>query len=162
MKEEDTLLKKIGKDNSFKVPDGYFANLTSEVMNRLPAEETNTIAESPVSMWTKVKPLLYLAAMFVGAALIIRSFSVDNNIAESPVSMWTKVKPLLYLAAMFVGAALIIRSFSVDNKPVPSADMAMGEEETEILSEEIIDYTLDRAMLDDYSLYVYLSDSDNE
>lgn len=125
MKEEDTLLKKIGKDNSFKVPDGYFANLTSEVMNRLPAEETNTIAESPVSMWTKVKPLLYLAAMFVGAALIIRSFSVGN-------------------------------------KPVPSADMAMGEEETEILSEEIIDYTLDRAMLDDYSLYVYLSDSDNE
>ena len=125
MKEEDTLLKKIGKDNSFKVPDGYFANLTSEVMNRLPAEETNTIAESPVSMWTKVKPLLYLAAMFVGAALIIRSFSVDN-------------------------------------KPVPSADMAMGEEETEILSEEIIDYTLDRAMLDDYSLYVYLRDSDNE
>ena len=125
MKEEDTLLKKIGKDNSFKVPDGYFANLTSEVMNRLPAEETNTIAESPVSMWTKVKPLLYLAAMFVGAALIIRSFSVDN-------------------------------------KPAPSADMAMGEEETEILSEEIIDYTLDRAMLDDYSLYVYLSDSDNE
>ena len=125
MKEEDTLLKKIGKDNSFKVPDGYFANLTSEVMNRLPAEETNTIAESPVSMWTKVKPLLYLAAMFVGAALIIRSFSVDN-------------------------------------KPVPPADMAMGEEETEILSEEIIDYTLDRAMLDDYSLYVYLSDSDNE
>lgn len=125
MKEEDTLLKKIGKDNSFKVPDGYFANLTSEVMNRLPDEETNTIAESPVSMWTKVKPLLYLAAMFVGAALIIRSFSVGN-------------------------------------KPVPSADMAMGEEETEILSEEIIDYTLDRAMLDDYSLYVYLSDSDNE
>lgn len=125
MKEEDTLLKKIGKDNSFKVPDGYFANLTSEVMNRLPAGETNIIAESPVSMWTKVKPLLYLAAMFVGAALIIRSFSVDN-------------------------------------KPVPSADMAMGEEETEILSEEIIDYTLDRAMLDDYSLYVYLSDSDNE
>lgn len=125
MKEEDTLLKKIGKDNSFKVPDGYFANLTSEVMNRLPDEKTNTFAEAPVSMWTKVKPLLYLAAMFVGAAFIIRSFSVDN-------------------------------------KPVSSADMAMGEEETEILSEEIIDYTLDRAMLDDYSLYVYLSDSDNE
>ncbi|EJX04655.1 hypothetical protein EVA_07232 [gut metagenome] len=125
MKEEDTLLKKIGKDNAFKVPDGYFANLTSEVMNRLPDKKTNTFAESPVSMWTKVKPLLYLAAMFVGAALIIRSFSVDNKL-------------------------------------VPSVDTAIGEEETEILSDEIIDYTLDRAMLDDYSLYVYLSDSDNE
>ena len=36
MKEEDTLLKKIGKEHSFKVPDGYFENLTSEVMNKLP------------------------------------------------------------------------------------------------------------------------------
>ena len=33
MKEEDTLLKKLGKENSFKVPEGYFENLTSEVMN---------------------------------------------------------------------------------------------------------------------------------
>ena len=35
MKEEDTLLKKLGKENSFKVPEGYFENLTSEVMNKL-------------------------------------------------------------------------------------------------------------------------------
>lgn len=34
MKEEDTLLKKLGKENSFKVPEGYFENLTSEVMNK--------------------------------------------------------------------------------------------------------------------------------
>ena len=40
MKEEDTLLKKLGKENSFKVPEGYFENLTSEVMNKLPEKET--------------------------------------------------------------------------------------------------------------------------
>ena len=34
MKEEDILLKKLGKENSFKVPDGYFENLTSEIMNK--------------------------------------------------------------------------------------------------------------------------------
>ena len=34
MKEEDTLLKKIGKEHSFKVPDGYFENLTSEVKRK--------------------------------------------------------------------------------------------------------------------------------
>ena len=34
MKEEDILLKKLGKENSFKVPDGYFENLTSEVMKK--------------------------------------------------------------------------------------------------------------------------------
>ena len=36
IKEEDEILRKVGKGNVFKVPDGYFENLTSEVMNKLP------------------------------------------------------------------------------------------------------------------------------
>ena len=39
MKEEDNILKKVGKENVFRVPDGYFENLTSEVMSRLPEKE---------------------------------------------------------------------------------------------------------------------------
>ena len=27
MKEEDNILKKVGKENAFRVPDGYFENL---------------------------------------------------------------------------------------------------------------------------------------
>ena len=53
MKEEDTLLKKLGKENSFKVPEGYFENLTSEVMNKLPEKEKVTLKEEPVSTWTR-------------------------------------------------------------------------------------------------------------
>ena len=49
MKEEDILLKKLGKENSFKVPDGYFENLTSEVMNKLPEKEKVAFKEEPVS-----------------------------------------------------------------------------------------------------------------
>ena len=79
MKEEDILLKKLGKENSFKVPDGYFENLTSEVMNKLPEKEKVVFKEEPVSTWTRLKPLLYLAAMFVGAALIIRVASTDHK-----------------------------------------------------------------------------------
>ena len=51
MKEEDILLKKLGKENSFKVPDGYFENLTSEVMNKLPEKEKVAFKEEPVSTW---------------------------------------------------------------------------------------------------------------
>lgn len=36
MKEEDKILKKVGTENPFRVPDDYFENLTSEVMSRLP------------------------------------------------------------------------------------------------------------------------------
>ena len=46
MKEEDILLKKLGKENSFKVPDGYFENLTSEVMNKLPEKEKLLLRKS--------------------------------------------------------------------------------------------------------------------
>ena len=54
MKEEDILLKKLGKENSFKVPDGYFENLTSEVMNKLPEKEKVAFKEEPVSTWTRL------------------------------------------------------------------------------------------------------------
>ena len=126
MKEEDTLLKKLGEENSFKVPEGYFENLTSEVMNKLPEKEKVTLKEEPVSTWTRLKPLLYMAAMFIGAALIIRVASTDH-------------------------------------KSVATDDVAVTEVvDTEVISDEMIDVALDRAMLDDYSLYVYLSDASVE
>ena len=125
MKEEDILLKKLGKEESFKVPDGYFENLTSEVMNKLPEKEKVVFKEEPVSTWTRLKPLLYMAAMFVGAALIIRVASSDR-------------------------------------KSVADIDVAATEIETEVVSDEMIDMALDRAMWDDYSLYVYLSDASVE
>lgn len=125
MKEEDTLLKKLGMENSFKVPGGYFENLTSEVMNKLPEKEKVVFKEESVSTWTRLKPLFYMAAMFVGAALIIRVASTDH-------------------------------------KPVTADDVAVTEVDTEVISDEMIDVALDRAMLDDYSLYVYLSDASVE
>ena len=54
MKEEDKILKKIGTENPFRVPDGYFENLTSEVMNRLPEKEKLTAVQTEPTMWQKV------------------------------------------------------------------------------------------------------------
>ena len=81
---------------------------------------------------------------------------------EESVSTWTRLKPLLYLAAMFVGAALIIRVASTDHKPAAVDEVAVTEVDTEVVSDEMLDVALDRAMLDDYSLYVYLSDASVE
>ena len=66
---------------------------------------------------------------------------------------------------MFVGAALIIRVASSDHKPAAddiAVTVAAMEADTEQVSDEMIDVALDRAMLDDYSLYVYLSDASVE
>lgn len=39
MKEEDNILKKVGKKNFFKVFEGYFENLILEVMGKLLEKE---------------------------------------------------------------------------------------------------------------------------
>ena len=72
MKEEDNILKKVGTENAFRVPEGYFENFTSELMNRLPEKEKLAFEQKEPTMWERVKPWAYMAAMFVGAALIIR------------------------------------------------------------------------------------------
>lgn len=122
MKEEDNLLKKVGKENPFKVPGGYFENLTSEVMNALPEKKPALTVEQPTT-WARIRPLLYMAAMFIGAFLIIRigawTHNTDTNVAE-----------------------------------------AGGD--AEMVTDEYIDVMLDRSMMDDYSLYVYLSEADVE
>ena len=70
MKEEDRMRKTLGTENPFRVPEGYFEQLTSEVMDRLPEKEHIVTRET--TLWERVRPLLYMTAMFIGAALIIR------------------------------------------------------------------------------------------
>lgn len=122
MKEEDNILRKAGTENAFRVPDGYFEHLTSEVMNRLPEKEKTDFVQKEPSLWDKVKPWLYMTAMFVGAALIIRVAS--------------------------------------DGKDPSSAEsLAVEEDDMEL---EYIDAMMGNAMMDDYSLYVYLTDTAEE
>lgn len=121
MKEEDKILNKIGTENPFRVPEGYFESFTSEVMNRLPEKEKPAITQREPTRWERVRPWLYMAAMFIGAAMIIRVASSDRT---------------------------------------PAADrMAVDDTENEI---EYINMAVENSMLDDYSLYVYLTDSDAE
>lgn len=72
MKEENKIPEKGGTENPFRIPGGYFENLTSEVMGRLPVKEKPAILRKKTAMWEKIRPWLYMAAMFIGAWLIIR------------------------------------------------------------------------------------------
>lgn len=124
MKEEDNILRKAGTGTPFTVPDGYFEKLTSEVMESLPERE--------------------------------------KSVQESAPSLWERVKPWTYMAAMFVGAALIIRVASGDRQPGVEKEATVAVTDTEYLSDQYIHTALDGSMMDDYSLYVYLSDVSEE
>ncbi|MEG0463903.1 MULTISPECIES: hypothetical protein [Bacteroides] len=125
MKEDDNILRKAGAGNSFKVPEGYFDNLTSEVMNKLPEREKATFETHKVTLWDKVKPWAYMAAMFIGAALIIRVATANRQ---------------------------------ADTDSVIASEVT----DTTNVSDQYINTALDASMMDDYSLYVYLSDAGDE
>ena len=86
MKEEDKILKKVGTENPFRVPDGYFESFTSEMMDRLPEKEKPVILLKEPTRWEKIRPWLYMSAMFIGAALIIRVASSDRTPAVDRVA----------------------------------------------------------------------------
>lgn len=82
MKQEDILKDKFGTDAGMRVPEGYFSELERNIMNSLPPYES---APKPVklSAWQRVKPYVYLAAMFCGIWLMMKVF----HTATQPISM---------------------------------------------------------------------------
>jgi hypothetical protein len=72
MKQYDNKLEKIAKSDPFKVPEGYFDVFIVDLMSKLPERPV----ENPkvISLWEKVKPWIYMAAMFAGIALMLNLF----------------------------------------------------------------------------------------
>lgn len=125
MKEDTELKKKIGKENPFKVPEGYFENIVPEIMKQLPEAEAQESVE--ITMWERVKPWVYMVAMFCGLMFGLRVMMLDK-----PVN----------------------KEMNTDN--VSMTDSVQG------IPDEYIDPILDQAMMDDYTLYMYLTDADLE
>ena len=73
-KEDSTLLNKYGKDPGFKVPENYFADFNQRMAEMLPDVEITPVDAKP-TMWQRVKPLVYMAAMFAGVWCIMSVFS---------------------------------------------------------------------------------------
>ncbi|MGN0214608.1 MAG: hypothetical protein ACI4AH_07375 [Muribaculaceae bacterium] len=73
MKEELDILTKLGKDTGFKVPDNYFNDFNKKMMESLPAP--NLTPQIKPSLWVKVRPYVYMAAMFAGIWCMMRVFN---------------------------------------------------------------------------------------
>ena len=75
MKQEDsTILNKYGKESGFKVPENYFADFNKRMVDMLPDVEITPVDVKP-TMWQRIKPLAYLAAMFAGVWCMMSVFS---------------------------------------------------------------------------------------
>ncbi|MDY3267475.1 MAG: hypothetical protein SOX26_08165 [Phocaeicola sp.] len=134
MKEETDLKQKIGKDNPFKVPEGYFENLTGQIMDKLP-EIDNTKEEKEISLWEKIKPWVYMTAMFCG---------------------------MMFGLKVMMGDKALESQNGTEDISIASSDNATQEDDSDIIPDEYIDPIVDQVMMDDYTLYMYLTDADME
>lgn len=83
-------IKKLNDKDAFKVPEGYFENLTQKVMDRIDSEEADRVetdnqTTKTVSLWTR-KPfwisLTSTAAACVAIVLTFNAFT-SNDITDS-------------------------------------------------------------------------------
>ncbi len=74
-------LKEADKRNPFTVPENYFAQFNKEIMDRLPEKEY--VPPQTVSLWDRVKPWVYMAAMFVGLYITINFLTKDTELPLS-------------------------------------------------------------------------------
>lgn len=91
MKTKFNKLQEIDKTNPFKVPENYFEKFNEEIMNHLPDKEyaePQIVTTQIVTMWDRVKPWVYMAAMFVGLYITINFLTnsrSNSNVSTDPV-----------------------------------------------------------------------------
>lgn len=81
MKDEEKLMYNYGKDGGFLRPEGYIDLFADALINDLP--EIPVVQEQSISRWQRVKPYVYLAAMFAGIWLMMNLY---HRISESTAS----------------------------------------------------------------------------
>ncbi|MGL4993232.1 MAG: hypothetical protein ACRC6R_03725 [Bacteroidales bacterium] len=73
MKSLDDIKQQIGKNGGFNVPNDYFENLSHNLMDKIPERKTIAI-QSRTTLFEKIKPSLYMAAMFAAIILTLKLF----------------------------------------------------------------------------------------
>lgn len=81
MKEKKSdILSQIGRKSGFSVPENYFDNFAKEMENILPKHEV--IPEIKPSKWNKIRPYIYMTAMFAGIWCMMQMFHHISNVGN--------------------------------------------------------------------------------
>ena len=82
-KKENTLDRLKGKQ-PFRVPDGYMEGLTDRIMESLP--EPPVMEAESVSLVERIRPWLYLAAVFAGMGVFFKAIIGVDSAREDTLS----------------------------------------------------------------------------
>jgi len=72
------ILEKINHNDGMTVPDGYFADFAARMTASLPKQEWEEAQTTVLhrSVWQRVRPYIYLAAMFMGVWCMMKMFDL--------------------------------------------------------------------------------------
>ena len=73
METENNKFDKLRNRNPFRVPEGYFESFTENLMSCLP--DKPEVKTEKVSLYIRIKPLLYMAAAFAGLMIFFNVFN---------------------------------------------------------------------------------------
>ena len=93
----------------FSVPEGYFENLTQNIMAALPEQEPLYSTSIVVTPWMRIRPYLYSAAAFAGIFFCIKAavgISSTNNQAGMAQTQETTIYSDEYIDS-FLETAMI-------------------------------------------------------
>lgn len=94
MKNQD-ILSEIDHKSGMTVPDNYFADFQKRMEAALPEQEwEKPVVVAPRTFWQKVRPYVYMAAMFAGVWCMMKMF----NIMGSTSSLSVEDNPTLMTA----------------------------------------------------------------
>ena len=87
MKTEQNNLDRLKGKNPFTVPEGYMEGLTANIMSQLPEREPEK-----VSLMDRVRPWLYMAAVFAGLGLFFKVLVGPEDKAAKTDSLLVKTE----------------------------------------------------------------------
>jgi hypothetical protein len=92
MKNLDDIKKQYGNNaQPFKTPENYFEQFGPKLMESLPEKEIKREEKVPVySIWSRVKPIFYMAAMLIVAFWSVERLTNDRS-ESAPVAVTTGV-----------------------------------------------------------------------
>lgn len=124
MSAENRLKEKYGNDPGFRIPEGFFEEKFREISVSLPEAPAKAPAMR-LTRWQRVRPYVYLAAMFAGIWCMMKMFHTMSSSSD----------------------------ISLDNPPAVVAEvMESSPEVMELYSASMSqdDYSLERSVMDEY------------
>ena len=104
-KEERYLKSRIGKQNPFRVPEGYFDSFAERMMENLPEQEARTIVMVKPRRSKVLRTVLYAAACLciavVGTVIYWQKLSMQNiESSSTPVAVHATASSDAYVDAV--------------------------------------------------------------